>query len=268
MHRPGVGASIAGDSNAAALRNIGVDAIGSEKKIYFYISICIYISIYTYLSIPLCTCTRACIATRECTRTRAPAPPRGTARTQDRDAHECASPTSRRPLVEGAHGTARPQPRRRRGRRREDTRRRPANDSRGAGGQRASAARPPPDHEPKHHPQEAESDRGGTPVRFSNFRSNFCSFFNFRSIVFAQGTSAAAPAPESFLVCFVCLFCYRFSILCLAKRRFRRPFDLCVIACVRFRALGVHRLAPDSVHPSYVCVFVETIFPPKNRRAL
>jgi hypothetical protein len=30
-------------------------------------------------------------------------------------------------------------------------------------------------------------------------------FFHFRSIVFAQGTSAAAPAPESFLV-IVCIF--------------------------------------------------------------
>lgn len=201
--------------------------------ISFYTSLYVYTRVYTYES----TCSA----------------PRHGAYPGPRRARVRASPTSRRPLVEGAHGTARPQPRRRRGRRREDTRRRPANDSRGAGGQRASAARPPPDHEPKHHPQEAESDRGGTPVRFSNFRSFFLTF------VLSCLPRARAPRRSPRRVSLYVCFCYRFSILCLAKRRFRRPFDLCVIACVRFCALGVHRLAPDSVHPSYVCVCRDNI---------
>jgi hypothetical protein len=198
-----------------------------------YTHVYLYTRVYTYES----TCSA----------------PRHGAYPGPRRARECASPTPRRPRVEGAHGTARPRPRRRRGRRRVVTRRRPASDSRGAGGQRASAARPPPDHEPKRPPRRQSPTVAVHPsvrVFLTFVQQLFCTNFrsfrsNFRSIVFAQGTSAARPGEFPKLL--VSPFFAWPSVA------FDDPSTCCCIACVR--RLCARRASPRAGQRSpVVCV--------------
>lgn len=112
--------------------------------------------------------------------------------------------------------------------------------------------------------QEAESGRGGTPVRHSFVRS----FSNFRSIVHvfffsprARTPRALAPdaRPGEFPQIFTVSHCYHcFRSLCLAKRRFRRPFDLlfCVF-CAFLRRACARRSSPRAGQRSpVVCMYV------------
>lgn len=100
--------------------------------------------------------------------------------------------------------------------------------------------------------QEAESDRGGTTVRvFLTFVqqllcTNFRSFrSNFRSIVFAQGTSAARPGEFPKL--------HVSPFFAWPSVAFDDPSTCCCIACVRF--LCARRASPRAGQRSpVVCV--------------
>jgi hypothetical protein len=123
--------------------------------------------------------------------------------------------------------------------------------------------------------QEAESGRGGTPVRHSFVRS----ISNFRSIVHvffsAQGTNAESSrsrrSPRRVSKDF-----HRFSLLPLFPISLLGQASLSttlrlVILCLRVfeaRALGVHHLAPDSVHPSYVYRFHRDLYLPNHQKLL
>lgn len=164
MHRRSDGASSAGDSTAASLRTIGVDAIGSKKKnTFFYISKCIsiyipfYNSLYVYTRVYLYTRVYAYESTCSTPRHGAyPGPRRARVRVPDAPPASGGGRARHRPPATATS------PRTPTGRYPPTTRKRQPRRGRAAR-QRRPATAGPRTETPA---QEAESDRGGTPVRF------------------------------------------------------------------------------------------------------